>query len=525
MSPGVKSLTNDMENLTLSESRFGAVEPQFTQLEHVQDQEWTRMQDIDVEKQLNERILVRARIHHVRGTAKNAFIVLRSQTTLIQAVLFVNEEIGVTKDMVKYAASINKESIVDIGGVLVSSHIKSEQITFKTVEIRADFIRVISPSAEILPFQLDDASRYNAADRNDLGDVEGDEDAATTTVDAGAAASSSNPRVTLATRLDHRVVDLRTPANQAIFQLQSAVTQTARAFLEAKGFVEIHSPKLIGAASEGGANVFKVSYFKGSAFLAQSPQFYKQMAICGDMDRVYEVGPVFRAELSFTHRHMTEFTGLDLEMAFKKDYHEVMLFIGRMLNGIFRELASDRWAVQCAAIRSQFPSPEFEFLPDDQILVLSFQEGVAMLRADGKEMGDYDDLSTELERRLGQLVKEKYHTDFYILDKYPLAVRPFYTMPDAARPGYSNSYDFFMRGEEMMSGAQRIHDYELLLTRIKEHGVDPTTVQGYLDAFKYGVSPHAGGGIGLERVLMLYFDLRNIRRTSLFPRDPKRISP
>ena len=171
------------------------------------------------------------------------------------------------------------------------------------------------------------------------------------------------PRVALTTRLNNRVVDLRTPANQAIFKMQSAITAAARRFLESHGFVEIHTPKLIGAASEGGANVFKVSYFKGSAYLAQSPQFYKQMAICGDIERVYEVGPVFRAENSFTHRHMTEFTGLDLEMTFVKDYHEVVRLIAGMLRSVFLEIASDRWAAERQAIQRQFPTPEF-LLPE-----------------------------------------------------------------------------------------------------------------------------------------------------------------
>jgi aspartyl/asparaginyl-tRNA synthetase len=148
-----------------------------------------------------------------------------------------------------------------------------------------------------------------------------------------------------------------------------------------------------------------------------------------------------------------------------------------------------------------------------------------MLREAGIEIGDFDDLSTESERVLGQLVKQKYSTDFYILDKFPLAVRPFYTMPDPQKPGYSNSYDFFIRGEEILSGAQRIHDAQYLEERAREHGVSIETIQPYLDAFKYGAPPHAGGGIGLERVVMLYLNLGNIRKTSLFPRDPRRLEP
>ena len=170
---------------------------------------------------------------------------------------------------------------------------------------------------------------------------------------------------------------------------------------------------------------------------------------------------------------------------------------------------------------------EFKLPKDGKMVRIEFKEGVAMLREAGKDVGDFDDLSTENEKLLGKLVREKYDTDFYILDKFPLAIRPAYTMPDPEDPRYSNSYDFFMRGEEIMSGAQRIHDPELLKKRMIDLDIDPNApgLSDYIDAFTYGCPPHAGGGIGLERVLMFYLDLKNIRRASLFPRDPKRLRP
>lgn len=476
--------------------RFGIIPTTFSSIPHGVD--IVSMSDIDPEGDLGKRIMVRARLHNVRGTAKNAFLVLRERHFAMQAVLFVGEL--VTKEMVKFAASINKESIIDVGGKLVASNIKSDMITFKTVELCADTIWVVGPAGERLPFQIDDAARAE---------------------EASAPEETPLPRVNLDTRLNNRVVDLRTPANLAIFRMQAGILEVVREFLQENRFQEIHSPKLISAASEGGANVFKVSYFKSDAFLAQSPQFYKQMAICADIDRVYEVGPVFRAENSFTHRHMTEFTGLDMEMTFRSDYHEVVDFLALMLNFLFEQLPL-RFAKEIEIIRSQYPSTDFTFL--QKPLILNYKEGVSMLREAGVEMDDFEDLSTEKERRLGQLVKAKYNTDFYILDKYPLCVRPFYTMP-AAEEGYSNSYDVFMRGEEIMSGAQRIHDPVLLEERARHHAIDMKTIEGYIDSFKYGAPPHAGGGIGLERVLMLYLDLKNIRKTSLFPRDPHRITP
>lgn len=272
------------------------------------------------------------------------------------------------------------------------------------------------------------------------------------------------------TRLDNRVLDLRTPANQAIFRLEAGVCRLFRDILAQKGFTEIHTPKIISAASEGGANVFTVSYFKGnlyasfffkkfaptfvklvsiflinqlkifdlqsfsatdSAYLAQSPQLYKQMAIAADFEKVYTVGAVFRAEDSNTHRHLTEFVGLDLEMSFKYHYHEVLDTIGQTFTDIFKGLR-DQYATEIAAVGHQYNVEPFKFL--EPPLRLEYSQGVAMLREVGVEMDDEEDLSTPNEKLLGRLVKAKYDTDFYILDKFPLAVRPFYTMPDPNNP-------------------------------------------------------------------------------------------
>ena len=306
--------------------------------------------------------------------------------------------------------------------------------------------------------------------------------------------------------------------------------------------------------------------------------------ISSDFERVYEIGPVFRAENSNTHRHLTEFTGLDLEMAFNEHYHEVLDLFDELFVTLFTEL-KEKYAYEISIVQKQFPVPDFEFLPKS--LRLKFKDAVKLMKdevvyikqkigvetvddilklisdieedekkkaknrskklkevkelleeikesydledfkdlKEAESMGDFDDLSTKNERFLGKAVKRNYKTDFYMLDKFPKDVRPFYTMEDPEKDGYSNSYDFFMRGEEIMSGAQRIHDPEMLKKSAIEHGVDPATIQGYLDAFEYGVSPHAGGGIGLERIVMLYFGLGQVKRASLFPRDPTRLSP
>jgi len=478
----------------ISEGKYGVQE--MNQSKHKNVVEIINVKDIKV-KDAGNKIWIRGRLHTSRAKGKQCFFVIRDQQETVQCLAFVNER--VSKQMIKFTAHISKESIVDVEAEVVKAAEKIESCSQQNIELHVHQVWVLSASDPQLPLQIEDAARK------------------ITEEDEGTFA-----RVNPDTRLDNRVLDLRTPANQAIFRLEAGVCSLFRDVLTKQGFTEIHTPKIISAASEGGANVFKVSYFKGSAFLAQSPQLYKQMAIAADFGKVFTVGGVFRAEDSNTHRHLTEFVGLDMEMAFKFHYHEVVDTIGNMFTQIFKGLR-DRFQGEISTVNTQYPSEPFKFL--DPPLRLEFPEAVAMLAEAGVEMGDEDDLSTPAEKLLGRLVKAKYDTDFFILDKFPLAVRPFYTMPDPNNEKYSNSYDMFMRGEEILSGAQRIHDHNFLIQRAKHHGVELNTIASYIDSFRYGCPPHAGGGIGMERVTMLYLGLDNIRKTSMFPRDPKRITP
>lgn len=308
-----------------------------------------------------------------------------------------------------------------------------ESCSVKDQELEVEQVFVVSSSEGRLPLQIEDAARGEKLplQTEDAARGERIEDAA-----RGEGGGSKDPeglsiRVNQDTRLDNRVLDLRTPANQAIFRLEAGVCALFRRGLEREGFIEIHTPKIISAASEGGANVFQVSYFKTSAYLAQSPQLYKQMAIAGDFDRVFTIGAVFRAEDSNTHRHLTEFVGLDLEMAFNYHYHEVVDVIAANFVYIFKGLQKE-FAAEIAIIGQQFPSTPFKFL--EPSLRLEFSEGVSLLRQAGVQIEDDEDLSTPNEKLLGKLVREKYDTDFYILDKFPQKVRPFYTMVDPDKP-------------------------------------------------------------------------------------------
>jgi len=491
------------------------------------------------EKLVSQEILLRARVYSTRGTGNLVFLVLRQRAFTVQAVLAKGE--NTPKSMLNFASRISKESIVDVEGTVIAATVES--CSQKTVEIQVKKLFLIS-RAEPVPISVEDAARPKSVYKQQEQEIASIEKEMLEVKGALEATSEAEKKkeleakleglakkkgeaqkyvkVSRETRLNNRVIDLRAPANVAIFRLESAVGTLFREFLLAKDFQEIHSPKLLGAASEGGAEVFRLKYFGAEACLAQSPQFYKQMAVCGDMERVFEIGPVFRAENSFTHRHLCEFMGLDIEMAFNEHYHEVLDVLDGLFNFIFEGL-NTRFAKELEFVQAQFPfSPIAYKYPSPR---LTYPEAIAMLKGAGVTMGELEDLSTANERVLGRLVKEKYGVDFFILDKFPSVVRPFYSMVDPKDSRYCNAYDLFLRGEEICSGSQRIHDAAMLESRIKEKGISVESVKDYINAFRYGAPPHAGGGIGLARVVMLFCGLKNIRQTSLFPRDPHRITP
>lgn len=472
---------------------------------------YVAVMDID-DSHVGQTIRIRGRLNNSRAKGNMCFVVVREGYAQVQCVLFVGDKIS--KGMVQYTSKIPKESIVEVIAEVTkpSAHIDgcSQQVELQVVEFWC-----VNKSVPILPFQIEDASRKvtNQAAEDGQGGADKEE---------SKDGEQKMAVVKQDVRLDNRIIDLRVPTNQSIFKLQSGVCQLFREFLLGKGFTEIHSPKLIGGSSEGGSNVFHFKYFEQDGCLAQSPQLYKQMALCGDMQRVFEIGPVFRAENSNTNRHLCEFTGLDLEMEFKNHYFEVLDLIGELLVFMFSQMKI-RYARELSVINDQYPFEEFKCA--DPVFKLNFREGVKLINEAGYKQSEFEDLSTETEKALGRIVREKYDTDFYMLYGYPISARPFYTMLDPKDERFTNSYDFFMRGEEITSGAQRIHDPVLLEQRAKECGLTVETIKDYINAFKYGAPPHGGAGFGLERVVKFYCNLHNIRKTSLFPRDPKRLAP
>ncbi|KAJ9702253.1 hypothetical protein PVL29_004137 [Vitis rotundifolia] len=482
-------------------SNYGDVPLVDLQSKEVTGLKWTDIGAL-TEDLKDQKVLIRGRAQTIRAVGKNiAFLVVRQMGFTVQCVLTVAPDL-VSRHMVKYATGLSRESHVDIEGIISVPGVPIKGAT-QQVEVQVRKLYGIS-KAENLPINIEDAARSESE------------------IEKALQAGEQLVRVNQDTRLNYRVLDLRTPANQAIFRVQCQVENIFRQFLLSEGFVGIHTPKLIAGSSEGGSAVFRLDYKGQPACLAQSPQLHKQIAICGDFGRVFEIGPVFRAEDSFTHRHLCEFTGLDIEMEIKEHYFEVMDIVDRLFIAMFDSL-NENCKKELEAIERQYPFEPLKYLR--KTLRLTFQEGVQMLKEAGVEVDPYGDLNTEAERKLGQLVLEKYGTEFYILHRYPLAVRPFYTMPSYDDPLYSNSFDVFIRGEEIISGAQRVHVPDFLEKRAEACGIDVKTISTYIDSFRYGAPPHGGFGVGLERVVMLFCALNNIRKTSLFPRDPTRIAP
>ena len=375
---------------------------------------WTKIGDLTKDMEGKE-VMVRGFLQTSRGVGKGSFVLLRSSLYTVQCVAF--ESKSIPSAMIKYMTGVPVESIVDVYGTVSCPENPVEGATQSAVEIQVTKFHCIVKATAAMPFQMEDACRPDLVKETDVG-----------AYDPEANQSAEGGRVGQETRLDHRWIDLRTPANQSIFRIQSMVCTLFREYLLSKDFIEIHTPKLLSGASEGGADVFTLDYFGKPACLSMSPQLHKQMAAaCGGFERVFEIGPVFRAENSNTRRHLCEFTGLDLEMAISEHYDEVLDVIGDMFVHIFDGL-KEKSSPELERIREQHGFDDLQYLK--KTLKIDYATGCKLLREAGVEQDDYDDLSTANEKKLGDIVKEKYNTDFYIMDKYPLSVRPFYTMPD-----------------------------------------------------------------------------------------------
>lgn len=325
----------------------------------------------------------------------------------------------------------------------------------------------------------------------------------------------SNPRLeaALPTRLDWAPLALRHPISRQWLRLTARLLAEFRQSLTQEDFVEIHTPKLLDTATEGGANVFAVDYFGRPAYLAQSPQFYKQMMV-GVLGRVFEVGPVFRAEPHDTARHLSQYTSLDVELGFIRDHHTVMNVLTRTLRTMLEKTEAE--------------APEVQSWPivPGSVPIIHFADALDMLSvALGQDLRQEPDLAPAHEAWLGDWARTNYGSDFLFVEGYPTAKRPFYTHPDPDRPEFTRSFDLLFRGQELVTGGQRLHQYADYVEALRRRGLDMSPYQGYLMAFQYGMPPHGGFAIGLERLVARLMGFSNIREATLLPRDVKRLAP
>jgi nondiscriminating aspartyl-tRNA synthetase len=321
-------------------------------------------------------------------------------------------------------------------------------------------------------------------------------------------------------RLDWRFLDYRRPELNLMMRIQTTIEKTWREHWLANDFVEIHSPKLMASPSESHAELFRLEYFEGHAYLAQSPQFYKQMAMSAGMNRVFEIGPVFRADPSFTSRHATEFVSIDMEMSWIDSHEDVMEFQEQLMVKAITAV-KEAHGEEIKALYDLdivVPSTPFPRIPLAEAHQILEKRGYKVPRTDG-------DLDPEGERQIAQYAQEEFGHEFVFLTDYPKNIRPFYHMRHADNPALTKSYDLIWKGTEITTGAQREHRIEVLEAQAKDKGLDPEGLQFYLDFFRYGVPPHGGFGMGLTRVTMLLLDLPNIREASFLFRGPTRLQP
>lgn len=321
----------------------------------------------------------------------------------------------------------------------------------------------------------------------------------------------------LETVLDYRPITLRNEKERAIFKIQEGICIAVRSFLQEQLFTEIHTPKIVYAGAEGGANIFKLDYFGKEAYLAQSPQFYKQMMV-GVYERVYEIGAVYRAEKHDTSRHLNEYTGIDFEMGYIKSFNEIMEMETKMLQAIMKYL-NEKYSAELDLLSVKIP--EASYIP-----AIKFIEAKELVsKTYNRPIKDFGDFEPEEERFLSEIIKRKTGSDFVFVTHYPTVKRPFYAMEDPEDKEYTLSFDLLFRGVEVTTGGQRIHNYKEQIAKMMNRNMNPDLFESYLMIHKYGMPPHGGLGIGLERFTMCLLEKSNIREACLFPRDMHRLEP
>ena len=421
-------------------------------------------------KNYDKTITVAGWIEDIRNIGSIAFVILRDKKGTLQVTALKKSDPLLFEKMV----NISRESVISVKGVC-----KKSDKARNGYEVIPEEFEVLSSAETPLPLGVVDK-------------IESELD----------------------TRLDNRFIDLRKPEIQAIFKIRNEVISAVHDYLRKEGFVEIHTPNIIASSSEGGTDVFKLKYFEKDAFLAQSPQLYKQTMMATGFDRVYEIAWYFRAEEHNTRRHLNESTAVDLEMAFIKSEEDVMKILENLVYSMWKKASECNEELEVLNKKIVVPKIPFKRI--------TYDEALKKLNKNGCKLSWGVDLGTEEEKLLGEIM-EKEGSEFYFITKYPLEAKPFYTKPEGDK--LSRSFDLGCKGVELASGSQRIHNINFLKKRIKACGLNPKDFDAYLKAFRFGMPPHGGFGFGIERFLMELLNIYNIRECILFPRDRQRLTP
>ncbi|MCS7258685.1 MAG: aspartate--tRNA(Asn) ligase [candidate division WOR-3 bacterium] len=424
----------------------------------------------EIPQYIGNEVLLKGWVHQLRRLGKINFLLLRDRSGIVQTVI-----LDPTIDLSK----IDQESVVAIWGIP-----KKEAQAPGGIEVEVKRIELIEQAQSPLPFEVNRPLELL--------------------------------NIKLDTILDHRAFALRHPKINAIFKIEAELVHAFREFLRKEDFLEIHTSKIISQGTEGGTNLFPIQYFETQAYLAQSPQFYKQMMVGAGYERVFEVGFVYRAEDHATSRHINEYLSLDFEMGFIDSEKDIIDLEIRLLRYIFESIKKN-----CANELKLYEVdlPTIEFIPQIQ-----FKEAREILKKYyRKELLTSDDLDPEAERLLCDYAQKEFNSEFIFVTNYPISARPFYTMPYDET--YSRGFDLLYRGMEVTTGSQRIHNYQLLVNNMAKFGLNPQDFEFYLEIFRYGMPPHGGLAIGAERLTQQILGLKNIREASLFPRDRYRLVP
>jgi aspartyl-tRNA synthetase len=428
----------------------------------------------ELPEKIGERVRIRGWVHALRDQKRMQFIVVRDETGLAQVVLAKDDPASELNERV---STLTAESAVTVIGTVAAD----ERVKLSGLEIKLKELEIDSLAEPELPIAADSA---------------------------------------LDKRIDWRYLDLRRPDRKLIFEVQSTTEHAMREYWRKERFIEIHTPKFMGSASESGAELFKAEYFDRTAYLAQSPQFYKQMAMAAGFGKVFEIGPVFRANPSFTSRHDTEFTSVDVEISWIDSHEDVMAFQEGWLAHVLAVVKEVHGEQIAATFDMDLVVPELPFPR------IPLEQAKELLQATGAEPpGPLHDLDPPSERALSQIIKERHGHEFAFVTDYPTSVRPFYHMRYPDRPTVTKSFDLLWRGIELTTGAQREHRYERLLEQAKDKQVDTGPIQYYLDFFRFGAPPHGGFGFGLTRLLMQMLGQENVREVTFLYRGPHRLEP